>query len=413
MFRIRYLRFVNQQLHGSAGKNGSLLRTKTFALILFCPVAAMAGNPAEDGMRGMKMYVFEEAGNDTDLTVRTSGSHGAAKNLNMVVFDGGAGMPVSAEPVPEDRGRQIGIPLDGQAPMVLEEYPRRQPVEAEMQIKTYGEIGYRQDKLKWNIAAPGGRPNVLSELQWNKVQSAVITGGTDITFADNWQAEGKISYGKIYEGKNQDSDYFFNNRQGEFSRSNNTTEDGMSIDLSADVGYHLTLGRKNREPYWQFTPKAGYAFHTQQFNTTKGFQTIPAFGRFSGLDSTYEGTWFGPWGGLGTRLVFTERFSIQADMAYHWIDYEGTGKWNLRSDFQQPKSFTHDIEGGGIVASAVLRYQLTPDWIIRLSAEYQDWLANSNGRDKTYFSDGSVGETQLNEVKWKSYGFNFGFEYIF
>jgi hypothetical protein len=383
------------------------VRSIASCLVLMSPIPVMAAG----GMHGMKMYVFEQQ-NNADiavLPVKTIQGNGAAKNLKMVVFDGGG----ASTPVQEDRGRNIGIPADEQAPVVLDKYPRKPSQEDEMQIKTYGEVGYRHDQLKWNKAAPSGTPNILSELQWNNVQSAVITGGTDITFADNWQADGKISYGKIADGKNQDSDYYLNDRQGEFSRSNNTADDGMSIDLSGDLGYHLTLGRKNRAPYWRFTPKLGYAFHTQQFNMTQGMQTIPAYGSFSGLDSTYEGTWFGPWGGLTTQLAFTERFSLQAAMEYHYVDYEGTGHWNLRSDLQQPKSFTHKADGEGIVATAVARYMLTPDWIIRLSAEYQNWLANKNGKDTMLFADGSTAEMRFNEVKWQSYGINLGVEYVF
>jgi len=402
------LGFHNQQL-GAVG--GALAAT---GLILMCPVTAMAGSLASGGMQGMKMYVFEEASNDSDLTVRISESNGGAKNLKMVVFDGASAAQYTSESLPEERGRNLAIPPDERvAPVVLDEYPRKQPQEDDLQIKGYGELGYRHDQMKWSKAAPGGTPNVLSELQWDAVQSVVITGGTDITFADNWQVDGKISYGQIVNGKNQDSDYYSNYRQDEFSRSNNASDDGMSIDLSAGLGYHLTVGRKNRAPYWRFTPKVGYAFHTQHFNMTDGYQTIPATGSFDGLDSTYEGTWYGPWGGMATKWAFTERFSAEAAAAYHWIDYEGTGNWNLRNDLQQPKSFTHDADGGGIVSSAVFRYLLTPNWIIRFSAEYQHWLANNDGIDKMLFADGSSAEMKFNEVKWKSYGFNLGVEYIF
>lgn len=375
-------------------------------LMLTCSTNAVAG-----GIAGMKMHVFEEQNNDMALTLQTTANNGAPRNLKMVVFDGGGGAPLPPQRI--NQGRNMGIPANEQASVVLDEYPSHPTEEAEMTVKSYAEVGYRNDEMKWNKAAPSGTPNILSELQWNNVHSAVITGGTDITFANNWRAEGKISYGKIADGQNQDSDYFLDNRQGEFSRSNNAVNDGMSIDLSASLGYNLTIGRKNSTPYWRFTPKLGYAFHTQQFNMTQGYQTIPAYGGFSGLDSTYEGAWFGPWGGLSTQLAFTERFSLEAGMAYHWIDYEGTGHWNLRGDLQQPISFKHNADGEGIVANAVVRYRLTPDWVIRLSAEYQNWLANDNGRDKMLFADGSSADMRFNEVKWQSYGINLGVEYVF
>lgn len=366
------------------------------------------------GRNGMKMHVFAERDDDTALTVKAGDRNGAPVDLKMVVFDGGGGGSAGVRRVQASDRSVTGQPAGD-----LEEYPRHQPQDTGMTVRSYGEVGYRNDELKWNIAGQGGAPNVLSELQWYNVHSAVVTAGTDITIDTNWQVDGKISYGQVVEGQNQDSDYFLNDRQAEFSRSNNVADDGMSIDLSADVGYHLTLGNPRRAPYWRFTPKAGYAFHSQQFTMTEGMQTVSAYGfpmplgSFSGLHSTYEGTWFGPWGGLSTQLALTERFSLDASIEYHWIDYEGSGNWNLRGEFQHPKSFTQEAAGEGIVLSAVARYLITPDWILRLSVQYQDWQANDNGRDKTYFTNDFVGESPFNEVKWKSYGLNLGVEYAF
>lgn len=372
------------------------------------------------GRHSMKMHVFAEPDNDTTLAIRAHESAGAPIDLKMVVFDG-AGGSASVNTV---SARQRDARFNGAVPVELEEYPKRQPEQSGITVRSYGEVGYRNDEMSWNKADPSGTPNILSELQWYNVHSAVITAGTDITIDTNWQLDGKISYGQVVEGQNQDSDYFLDDRQGEFSRSNNVADDGMSIDLKAGVGYHLTFGNPRRAPYWRVTPKVGYAFHSQQFTMTEGMQTvldydgdsqpdIPLPVRFSGLHSTYEGTWFGPWGGLTTELALTDRLSLDASFEYHWIDYQGTGHWNLRDDLQQPISFKHSAEGEGIVLSAVARYRITPDWLMRLSVEYQNWLANDNGRDKMLFAGGSSAEMQLNEVKWTSYGVNLGIEYAF
>lgn len=420
--RARIPAFIPLSLWERAGvrvfKTAQIVTVRSLAgWLVLCPMAALAAG----GMHGMKMYVFDQPSNDySAVTMKTIQGNGA-RNLKMAVFDGGA----SSAPV--DRGSNLGIPEDPQAPVVLDKYPRKRLPEEALQIKTYGELGYRNDELKWNIGWPTGTPNIVSELQWYNVHSAVITGGTDITF-DNWQADGKMSYGKIVAGQNQDSDYASDNRQDEFSRSYSSTNDGASIDLSAGIGYHLNVGKKGSAPRLRLTPKAGYAFHTQQFNDSHGNLVVsdeerarklipgynaPPLGNFSGLDSTYEGTWFGPWGGLATELIFSERFSLQAAAEYHYVDYEGTGNWNLRTDFQHPKSFTHKSGGEGLLASAVARYLLTPDWIIRLSAQYQAWQANDKGKGTFNFSDGTVVESPFNEVKWQSYGLNLGVEYVF
>lgn len=372
------------------------------ALGAAAPIAAAPG--------GMTMYVFPEQRDDAALSVATTGSDGTPKNMKMVVFDGGAS---TAQPGPSG-GRHQPALTGNQAPAEkLEEYPRKAAPETETQVRTYAELGYRNDELKWNKAAPSGTPNILSELQWYNVQSGVITGGTEITFDRNWQVEGKISYAQIGSGENQDSDYAEDNRQAEFSRSNNTTDDGMSVDLSAALGYHLNIGDRKQTPFWRWTPKVGFDFHTQHFRMSQGVQTIPANGAFSGLDSSYEGTWFGPWIGLSNQLTFNERFSLQIGASFHHILYDGTGHWNLRSDLRQPVSFKHKAEGNGIVANAIARYSLTPEWILRLSVDYQNWLTNDNGKDRMLYSDGSSLEMKLNEVQWTSYGLNFGVEYVF
>lgn len=380
------------------------------------PVAVCAGSA---GGR-MKMHVFAEPNDDTALAIQAGDHSGAPIDLKMVVFDGAGGSgAVSPVPVKQHDDRFANA-----APVELEEYPRQRADESDMTIRSYGEVGYRNDEMSWNKAHPSGTPNILSELQWYNVHSAVISAGTDITIDTNWQLDGKISYGQIVEGQNQDSDYFHDNRQAEFSRSNNVADDGMSIDLKGGVGYHLTFGNPRRAPYWRITPKVGYAFHSQQFTMTEGMQTvldydgdsqpdIPLPVRFSGLHSTYEGTWFGPWGGLTTQLALTDRFSVDANFEYHWIDYEGTGHWNLREDLAHPISFKHSADGEGIVLSAVARYQLTPDWLMRLSVDYQNWLANDNGRDKMFGANGDSLEMKYNEVKWTSYGVNLGIEYAF
>ena len=44
---------------------------------------------------------------------------------------------------------------------------------------------------------------------------------------------------------------------------------------------------------------------------------------------------------------------------------------------------------------------------------YQNWKADEKGIDKTFFADGSIGETSLNEVNWESMGANVGLRYQF
>lgn len=375
-------------------------------LLVCCPLAAQAMGIASNAAPDMKMHVFEAPAYEPPLTDRRENDGGRNGPMHMVIFT----EPPSDGPATTEHGQTIGLAADSPAVVENDQEPEPAP---EFQMDYYLQGGYRQDDLDWTIAAPTGSPDVLSELQWQDVESAMFETGIDVTYAGHWHAEGKFAYGEIVEGRNQDSDYLLDNRQGEFSRSNNVNDDGATIEVSGALGYHFDIAGKRFAPRLRLTPKIGYAFHTQQFNTTNGFQTIPALGHFGGLDSTYEATFFGPWGGLETQLFLTDRLSLQGSIEYHWVDYEGTGNWNLRDDFQHPKSFAHEAEGEGIVASAGGRYRINPAWGISLSADYQKWKANNGGIDTTYFSDGYVGETRFNGVNWDSYGFNLGMDYRF
>jgi Protochlamydia outer membrane protein len=274
--------------------------------------------------------------------------------------------------------------------------------------------GYQRNDLNWTIAATNGKPNILSELQWKKIESAMLETGVTITYADSWQAEANFGYGYTVNGRNQDSDYDLNDRQGEFSRSYSISQDGSIFNISGALGYRLMLGNKSNFAL-NLTPKIGYAYHTQQFGDSHAVQTIPASGNFGngGLNKTYDASWFGPWAGLNAEMLFAGRLSLQSSIAYHLAKYEGTGNWMLRGDFQHPTSFRHSANGAGIVASSSVGYLINPEWTVRLSADYQHWKARNKGIDTTYFSNGGVGETKLNQVNWNSYGFNLGIEYHF
>jgi hypothetical protein len=382
--------------------------TSIGSLLVCCPLAAQAVGIASGAVPDMKMHVFEAPANEPPLTDTRENSSGG-RPMHMVIFT----EPPSGGPATTHQGQTISLAANG--PAVAENYqePEHYNDSPEFQFDYYIEGGYRQDDLDYTIAAPSGSPDVLSELQWKDVESAMFETGIDVTYADHWHAEGKFAYGQVVDGHNQDSDYKQDNRQGEFSRSYSASDDGATIEVSGGLGYHLDIGGKRFAPRLRLTPKVGYAFHTQQFNDTNGVQVIPALGHFGGLDSTYEATFFGPWGGLGTQLFLTDRLSLQGSVEYHWVDYEGTGNWNLREAFAHPKSFTDEAEGDGIVASAGGRYRINPAWTVSLSADYQKWKANNKGISKTYFSDGSVGETRFNGVNWDSYGFNLGMAYRF
>ena len=288
--------------------------------------------------------------------------------------------------------------------------------EDDIRYEFYIEGGYRQDKLDWNKAHPSGSPNVLSELTWDNIEIAVVELGATILTPSNFVMDGRFAYGTIFDGDNQDSDYYGDYKTQEFSRSNNNTDSGSTVDTSIGFGYRALIipsSARFNKPTLSLTPKVGFSYHAQDFNISDGYQTIPAYGSFDDLDSDYAATWYGPWAGLDSELNIAEWYSLTTSFEYHYAFYEGTGDWNLRSDLEHPESFKHKAEGTGIVASIGSQFRLTPDLFLDLSVDYQNWSADKNGEDKMYFSNGSTAKMKFNEVNWESIGANIGLSYAF
>ena len=286
--------------------------------------------------------------------------------------------------------------------------------------------GYRVDDFDWNIAGDihGNSPNVLSELTWDDLEIYQLELYNKTIVREVFYLRGSLSYGWIKGGGNQDSDYLEDNRSLEFSRSNNGADDGNTLDASLGMGYPFTFG----SGFVGLTPLVGYSYHEQNLTMTDGSQTItwisldpdfpdgPPLGPMVGLDNTYEAQWKGPW--VGFDLIFTSkdvhRYWAQVEayvnLEYHWADYCAEADWNLRTDFAHPKSFEHDADGDGIALSAGWNVVWSDHWALNANFDYQEWSAD-HGTDRTFFSDGSVEETRLNEVNWKSYAITVGLSY--
>jgi len=276
--------------------------------------------------------------------------------------------------------------------------------------------GYRVDDLDWNIAGDinGNNPNILSELEWEGLESLQLKIANKTVFNQLFLLRGSLAYGWIFDGENQDSDYLGDNRTFEFSRSNNNSDDGNVLDASFGIGWQFTFGRSD----FVMAPVIGYSYHEQNLTITDGEQTIPPSGSFPGLDSTYETEWKGPFIGLGFTFRTDEKSKITPEIEtfisieYHWADYYAEADWNLRTDFAHPKSFEHEADGHGIVFSTVVKFLFDYHWSLNINLDYQNWSTDA-GDDRVFFANGTIAETQLNEVNWTSYAIMAGIEYHF
>ncbi|MBN1141974.1 MAG: TonB-dependent receptor [Deltaproteobacteria bacterium] len=277
--------------------------------------------------------------------------------------------------------------------------------------------GLRSDGLDWNIAGTmaGTNPNILSELTWENVLSHYMEGELTI------RGERKLfspyiwlfgGYGWIFDGENQDSDYFGNNRTLEFSRSKSDADDGEVWDFGANLGLAFQFSGKNA--FFSIIPFIGYTYRAQDFTMTNGVQVLDPYslfggtGPFPGLDNSYETRWYGPLTGLRLEYKLLDlnqkkRFMFWLEGDYTRFDYEAEANWNLRTDFAHPKSFEHSAEGDGYKLRGGFDFFLTKILALGFKGEYTDWTADKKGVDKVYFADGTTAKTKLNEVNWESW----------
>ena len=282
--------------------------------------------------------------------------------------------------------------------------------------------GYRKDNLDWNIAGDinGNNPNILSELTWSDIDIFQIKAGIRSVFNKVFYVRGAIDYGSIFDGSNQDSDYNGDNRTLEWSRSNNSTDQGSVWDATLGIGYQF----KADSDRLKIVPLVGYSYSDQYFKLTDGYQTVSEpllappgetplpLGPFSGLDSSYEAEWWGPWVGIDLLFDPNEKMTFYAGFEYHWANYQGEADWNLRSDFTHPTSFKHNSDGTGVVMTIGGEFSLPKPWFLSLNINYQNWSTDP-GLDTIYHADGSISQTRLNEVNWDSFAIMLGLTYCF
>jgi len=277
--------------------------------------------------------------------------------------------------------------------------------------------GYRVDQFTWNIAGDvtGRNPNVLSEYTWRDLETLQVRGGLRVLVHDALYLRASLSCGLIFEGDNQDSDFAGDGRTREFSRSNNSAKGGNTLDGAMGFGYQFRSGRI------RWIPLLGYSYSEQNLTLKDGYQTIsvpvpgvtpPPVGPIAGLNSAYDAAWKGPWAGFDLFFAVQERLTLFGVFQYHWSSYEAVANLNLRADLAHPKSFEHQAEGAGYVLAAGAEYAVKGPWIATLKAGYERWSTDP-GIDRIYYADGSVAETRLNEVNWRTFALMLGVTYRF
>jgi hypothetical protein len=262
--------------------------------------------------------------------------------------------------------------------------------------------GYRTGQLDWNIAGDtsGNNPNILSELTWRDLKILDVQTKAQGTNGNGYYFRGAAHYGRVLAGENQDSDYDGDDRTLEFSRSINDVDGSSVWGFKLGLGKEFPFGAKHQH---RIIPLVGYSYQVQDMRMTDGNQVLPDEGAFPGLNSSYEATWAGLFLGADVQFSLPGGAQLQASMEVHWPQYDAQANWNLRDDFEHPVSFEHEADGNGYVVGLDWRQPLgDARWVMGLGMDYQVWKTDA-GKDYTYGANcNCYGETQLNEVNWKT-----------
>lgn len=291
--------------------------------------------------------------------------------------------------------------------------------------------GYRQGEMRWNIAgdSSGANPNILSELQWKKLNMAGVHGNLRTVIPTGTLKQTRIEVGGHYEyavsGDNQDSDYLGDNRTQEFSRSNNDSKGSQALGIKGAVGYELPIVDRPDGLRFIATPLVGWRYEQQKLKIRDGNQTLcvsqpsigfdctsSPLGSFAGLDSRYDAKWNGPFIGFESEGA-TEHHRLRLRGEATRLNYQAEAQWNLRPDLNPDKSFRHTASGVGLNAHADYTYKVTEATGIIASAAWERFTADEDGVDRSYFSNGTTGDTKLNEVEWTSTAYRVGIDHKF
>lgn len=290
---------------------------------------------------------------------------------------------------------------------------------AGVDIELAGGLAYRQDQLQWSMAGPNHNPNIISELTWTDLDISLwrLQGRLDWR-QFRWQAE--FQAGNINNGEVQDSDYSQDDRNGEFSRSNNATDGDNVSDLIGIFAYVVDIPEL---PQLKLIPRFSFTYNRQNLRISQGRQTLsdasalppeiegspPPLGSFSGLNSTYRALWYGPGVGFDVEYAPLSALRLTAGFDYHLVQYYAWANWNLISQFQHPKSYEQESEGNGYV------FKLKGEYVFsKLSVYmfYQNASWQTEGGTTRFFLNLPEGNVVVNQpfngATWRSYMLSVG-----
>ncbi len=396
------------------------LRLPVWAILLACAgYTYAAGSNQQVKLPAMKMHVFAE---QEVAPAASRPRQIAGKNmppLHMVVFNDGS--QNSTAPLSAQQGQNLRINYSDdnriEVQRDIKSTPRYQSSADQSMLMYDFSTGYRRSRMDWNVAAPGGSPNPLTEVKWSNLDLWGIRGLIDIVAPAGIALKANAGYAWTFGGSAEETGYASDGRQNPFSRITGDAGDGYAWDASLGLGYQFRLGDPQQHQVWfAATPLAGYAYREQKLTASDGQQQITSYGLNSqtlqGKTNDYVSSWHGPWVGMDMRLLMFDQHELFTSFEHHWIDYHADGDWQQSDNLSHPDSFSHNADGSGYLASLGYRYRTADYWGVSVSVDYQNWTTDP-GTEDLYFSSGETVQSTLNEVNSESFGVNLGLNIAF
>lgn len=256
------------------------------------------------------------------------------------------------------------------------------------QVRVAVATGYEREDLTWSIAgnSAGQDPNIYSELKWRNNGGIVARVDVQWMFWKRWRIAASGARRFTRWGGMTDTDYGLDNRQDVLYHEQFRVTGGYSESGSLGLGYVLI-----ETGHVAVTPSLGYGISGEHFPVTDGGSA------FTGLNSSYDVKWFGPFVRVDGGWRLGARWRVDMAVRYDQVVYRGVADWNLIAQFAHPVSFRHRADGYGITGEAGVAYTLSRHWGLSLKGEYFDWETGT-GIDELYLASGGVSQTRLNEV---------------
>ena len=277
-------------------------------------------------------------------------------------------------------------------------------------------VGPRYDRAAFTIGGHGSA-NILSELQW-KVPAAEIRVDGQWSHTSGFSVKGHLAYAAATSGGEvRDSDYAYDDRQGEFSRSYANPDESRMFDISLGAGWRLPLGNT-----LALTPMFGVARYDSEYRQRDGNQTWLDYNldgvndrpphRFTNLHSSYKPVWHSNWLGIDGEFKPSEYFALRAGVKQHWFRYQAEANWNLRSSFAHPVSFQHQGHGQGWEAELGADWRLLGGHRLSLDLGMRE-LRVKDGTDTSFFYNGASSQITLHSAISDSWSARLGYRYEF